>query len=261
MDDTRITLSDAQHQRLASPYNEQLESDHTWDLNAFEPAGGIHSTANDMLKLLAAGMSDDERPVVQATHRAWTKLEKSPVGGGIGLAWCVARDGVSWWHNGRTGGYSSAAFVCPPKQLGVVLLVNTASEAPAGVAEKILQSLLGIKTEPIVVRKAIKVPPEVLRQYVGSYALSQSFSITVTLEDGQLKAQATGQGKFPIFPESADRFFLQDRRRSTDVRQRGRRPSDQAHPAPKRPQSAGHEDRRACRAVRRAAPAEATAPR
>ena len=174
---------------------------------AFNPAGGIRSTANDMLKLLAAGMSNDDRPVVRATHRAWTKLNDSFTGGGICMAWCVAKDGVSRWHNGRTGGYSSIAFACPPKQLGVVLLANTASNAPLVVGDAILQSLQGIEPEPIVVRNPIDVPPEVLRQYVGSYELAPKFTIAITLDDGLLKAQATGQGKVPILPRTETDFY------------------------------------------------------
>jgi hypothetical protein len=33
------------------------------------------------------------------------------------------------------------------------------------------------------------------------------FAITITAEDGKLMAQATGQDKFQIFPESETKFF------------------------------------------------------
>jgi hypothetical protein len=48
----------------------------------------------------------------------------------------------------------------------------------------------------------------VLASYVGVYQLAPTFAITITLEDGQLMLQATGQSKNPIFPESATKFFL-----------------------------------------------------
>ena len=44
--------------------------------------------------------------------------------------------------------------------------------------------------------------------YVGKYELSSSFSVTVTLEDGALFAQPTGQGKFSLFAESETKFFM-----------------------------------------------------
>ena len=57
-------------------------------------------------------------------------------------------------------------------------------------------------------RKAITVSAEVLKQYTGTYPLSPAFAITVTLEGEQLMEQATGQPKFPIFPEAENKFFL-----------------------------------------------------
>lgn len=53
----------------------------------------------------------------------------------------------------------------------------------------------------------ISVSEEILARYVGSYALAPNFILTVTLEDGQLVTQATGQGKLPIFAETETKFF------------------------------------------------------
>ena len=56
--------------------------------------------------------------------------------------------------------------------------------------------------------KEITVSPAVLESYVGTYELKPSFNIVVTLEDGQLMMQATGQLKVPLFAESETKFFL-----------------------------------------------------
>ena len=47
-----------------------------------------------------------------------------------------------------------------------------------------------------------------LQDYVGTYQLTPSFSLSMTLENGQLMTQATGQPKFPLFAESETKFFL-----------------------------------------------------
>lgn len=57
-------------------------------------------------------------------------------------------------------------------------------------------------------RKEIYVSPEILKQYVGTYELQPGFDLVVTLEDGQLMSQATGQGKLPMFAETETKFFL-----------------------------------------------------
>jgi hypothetical protein len=57
--------------------------------------------------------------------------------------------------------------------------------------------------------KEIKVAPEVLSKYVGIYAMSPTVNMTITLVDGQLVSQMTGQGKVGLSPESATTFTPQ----------------------------------------------------
>lgn len=207
MSDTRITLSADQKKRLAPPYDAQLDDERNWDFDALAGAGALRSTANDMLKFAAAALSDDKQPVAKAIHTAWTPHSGKPGDIRVGLAWHQARDGETWWHNGQTAGYSSALFIYPPKKLAVVVLVNTATDKTTPLAEKILQSMLGHSPTPLPVRQTVDVAADVLKAYVGKYALSPLFAITVTLEDGKLMAQATGQSKTEVFPESESKFF------------------------------------------------------
>jgi len=57
-------------------------------------------------------------------------------------------------------------------------------------------------------RTAITLPQSVLQRYPGTYQLAPGFNLTITLEDGQLISQATGQGKAPLFAEAEGKFFL-----------------------------------------------------
>ncbi|HEV2352036.1 MAG TPA: DUF3471 domain-containing protein [Terriglobia bacterium] len=50
--------------------------------------------------------------------------------------------------------------------------------------------------------------PAILAQYVGTYELAPGFGIVMTIENGQMMTQATGQFKFPLFAESESKFFL-----------------------------------------------------
>ena len=49
---------------------------------------------------------------------------------------------------------------------------------------------------------------ELLKKYVGKYELTPDFAITITKEEKQMKAQATGQPQFNIFPQSENKFYL-----------------------------------------------------
>ena len=65
--------------------------------------------------------------------------------------------------------------------------------------------------EPIPAdRVAVAVEPSTLPGLTGTYALAPGFDIVVTLEEGKLFAQATGQEKLELHAESADRWFLKE---------------------------------------------------
>ena len=57
-------------------------------------------------------------------------------------------------------------------------------------------------------RKEVKVDPKLFDGYVGQYRLAPNFILTITREGDGLFAQATGQPKFQIFPDSEREFFL-----------------------------------------------------
>jgi hypothetical protein len=57
------------------------------------------------------------------------------------------------------------------------------------------------------VRTTVKVDEKTLQQYAGSYELRPGFNLVVTVENGQLMTQATGQPMFPVYAESETRFF------------------------------------------------------
>ena len=46
-----------------------------------------------------------------------------------------------------------------------------------------------------------------LGSYVGTYELVPGFEIVISREDNSLKAQATGQSAFPIYPKTENEFY------------------------------------------------------
>jgi CubicO group peptidase (beta-lactamase class C family) len=57
-------------------------------------------------------------------------------------------------------------------------------------------------------RTEIVLPPAALARYPGTYRLQPGLDLVITLENGQLVSQATGQAKAPLFAEAENRFFL-----------------------------------------------------
>jgi len=65
----------------------------------------------------------------------------------------------------------------------------------------------GVNYSETKIRKAIQLDAKILEAYTGKYEFQPGFALTVSLENGRLFAQATGQQKLEIFAESETDFF------------------------------------------------------
>ena len=55
--------------------------------------------------------------------------------------------------------------------------------------------------------KDAEVSKEILKNYTGTYNLLPNFNVVISKEEGKLFAQASGQPKFQIFPETVSKFY------------------------------------------------------
>ncbi|HUD99698.1 MAG TPA: serine hydrolase [Bryobacteraceae bacterium] len=208
MTSTSITLSESQKKRLAPGYNDQLKPVKNWDLTALAGAGAIRSTANDMLKFVAANLDLTDSPLRAAMHRMRSIDRSTDMPDvKIAMAWHIFTkyDEQIYWHNGGTAGYRSFVGFNPAKKEGVVVLCNAFLDND-DLGRHILEPRYPITTYRE--HKETTVDPAVLERYVGEYELSPQFKITVTRDGSHLYAQATAQPRFEIFPESETEFFL-----------------------------------------------------
>jgi hypothetical protein len=111
-------------------------------------------------------------------------------------------------HGGGINGFSTMFTRVPEDRLAVIVLSNVENVNTGGIARDIVSLLYGKPYQVPVERTAVTVKPEVLAAYVGKYQIAPTFILTVTLEDGNLMTQATGQGKLQVYAESETKFFL-----------------------------------------------------
>ena len=210
MTNTQITLSPDLQKRLAIGHNTGGEAVKNWDLPSLAGAGAIRSTANDLLKFVAAnlGLTKSELfPAMQLMQQPRHGAGSATMD--IGLAWHIAKkfDTVLIWHNGGTGGYRSFMGFDPQKKCGVVVLANSANSID-DLGFHLLQSKYPLtKFEAKKERVAIQLKPETLENFVGRYELAPNVFLDVRREGDQLMARLTGQSYFAIYPESETEFF------------------------------------------------------
>ncbi len=129
--------------RLAPPYDERLWLVENWDLPALAGAGGIRSTVNDMLKFIKANLANDDTPISQAIRLSHRKLYTMENGKGVGMAWNISPNGLILFHDGTTGGYHSWLAVVPSRNVGVVVLANSANNLVTKFGDAVTRIAIG----------------------------------------------------------------------------------------------------------------------
>ncbi|MFA6070561.1 MAG: serine hydrolase [Janthinobacterium sp.] len=208
MRSTSNTPSHGMLARLAPGHLLSGEPTPAWELNVVAPAGGVYSSARDMVAYLQAYMFKPLRPYALAIQpqRPLTPDGETK----IGLAWLLEQrqgQGQAYaWHSGQTGGYSSYAAFTTDGKRGVVVLTNTARDVDAlGLSTLLPGTPLPPLKKP---QTAIELPRAALNEYVGEYPMGTDFTLTVTLGKQGLEAAGTGVGSAPLFASAKDQFFF-----------------------------------------------------
>lgn len=167
-------------------------------------AGSIYSTVGDLYKWDRALYTN--RVVSQVLlQKAFTPYKSN-----YGYGWQIdtVYNKKITEHGGGITGFVSFILRVLDDQTCIIVLSNLPSCNPEIIASHINGLLNGVKPGPLAERKEIHLNPETLKLYSGEYALTPSFHIMITLENGSLEAQATHQGKNKLYAEKANFFFL-----------------------------------------------------
>ena len=211
---TSITLTPWMRDHLALGHDAQGSIVANWDLPTLAGAGALRSTTLDMLKFLGANLHPERGTLGRAMALAQHERAPAAPSMSIGLNWLITRAGADTivWHNGGTGGYRSFVGFVPSRKLGVVVLTNSGGAGADDIGMHLLNPNLPLAPAPAAVpqRTAIELSPGVLARYVGRYQLAPNFVLDVTVRDGAMYVQATGQPMVRLWAESESRFFLKE---------------------------------------------------
>ncbi len=137
--------------------------------NLMPAAGGMVSTANDLLKFLSMVMGYQDTKL--APSMAALLQTRRPAGGHEqALGWWIIGTGEDAivFHDGGSFGFSSSLAWQPQRRVGVVVLSNQTTGA-AGIARHLLQPSVPLEQPKRARRTEITLDAAVLDRYVGRY--------------------------------------------------------------------------------------------
>jgi CubicO group peptidase (beta-lactamase class C family) len=150
MNDTTLRPTPEQEQHLAQGHNRAGRDAPRWPVYAWYAAGGLRSTAHDMISFAEACVGHSEvngRPV-SAELTAAMQLAQKPIftmpnGNKQAMAWVndVRGGAPVILKNGGTAGFGSGIAICPTKDAGIFIGMNQAGAQPVDKAVEILRHL------------------------------------------------------------------------------------------------------------------------
>jgi hypothetical protein len=166
-------------------------------------AGALYSTTEDLLRWEQGLFGGKLLSPVSLTKM--TTPFKNDYACGVGVRTVNGHKVVD--HGGGIEGFNTFLAYYPEDKVTVVVLANLNGNAPDAIATRLGAIMHGEKVELPSERKEITVAPKLLEQYVGTYELAPKINMMITVANGQLISQVSGQGKVPLFAMSETKFF------------------------------------------------------
>jgi CubicO group peptidase (beta-lactamase class C family) len=170
-----------------------------WDMSIPQGAGGLYSTTHDLLKW-EQGLFGGQLLRPQSLTLLTTPVRDQYA---FGVFVTKAEGNTTVAHSGGLDGFNTYMAYDPDRRMIVIVLGNLNGPAP----DSLGASLLALSREDISQVAGSSAPaPEVLESYAGIYQLTPTSSITVSVVNGRLTSQATGENGVELDPVSADAF-------------------------------------------------------
>jgi CubicO group peptidase (beta-lactamase class C family) len=173
------------------------------DMTVPYAAGGLYSTTEDLLRWEQALFGG--KILSAASLRKMTTPAKNDYAFGLSVDKNAGHKVIQ--HSGGIDGFNTKLAYYPDDKVTVVALSNLNGPGADSIVDKLGALAHGAAVQLISERKEITVPTDVLKKYVGTYAAAPEINMMITLDGEQLVSQVSGQGKVPLFAQSATSFF------------------------------------------------------
>jgi CubicO group peptidase (beta-lactamase class C family) len=205
MKDTAITLTAEQEKRFVNGHDAYYQPVPHWDAGAnLEGVGGLRSSLRDMAILAEAMAGRRDTPLKESIALALEPIGGSGGSSSTGYAWITNTIGGTTirGHGGATAGFRAAIQVNPRTRTAAVVLVD--SSAPF---DDLAMHLVDPDIPLVKKRVGLATDVETLKQYVGRYKFTPTFTLELFMDGKRLMAQGHAPLPEEVLREGPDVFF------------------------------------------------------
>jgi CubicO group peptidase (beta-lactamase class C family) len=173
-------------------------------------AAGLWTTPSDLALYLMEVQRSLKGEANHVLSQKMTKEMLTPGMGEYGLGLSIGGSAANpyFGHGGVNAGFESTMTAYEQEGEGAVVM--TSAQGGGRLADEVMRSIAVVYHWPDFqpkVRAVVTVDPKILASYAGTYELRPKFDLVVTVDEGHLVTQATGQSSFSMLAESETKFF------------------------------------------------------
>ncbi|HTE23700.1 serine hydrolase [Flavitalea sp.] len=177
-----------------------------------QAAAGLWTNPTDLAKYIIETQLSYLGKSSKVLSPETTRLRLTPVvnkEAALGAFIMTKGNATYFQHGGANEGFRCQYFGDIENGNGVVVMVNSDNGAILNEIINSVATVYGWKDfyNPVL-KKLTSVGNDALKTYIGKYEMNPGFNITISLESNQLKAGATNQPTFDIYPEAENTFFV-----------------------------------------------------
>ncbi len=211
LSDTDLEVAASARPREAQGYDVDLKPVSPSHEGALSPAGGLHTTADDLLRFLALFLKGEGPGELPKAARLMLTVDRpgEDKDTRMALGWrrTTTHGETYYWSNGSGDGSRTFMGFNPRRGTAVVALINASSgEGVDDIGRLVLDPAQAVDLKIPAVHHQINLAAGALDHFLGTYQYAPDDRIEITRGVTGLLA-GSGPGQFVIYPDGASHFF------------------------------------------------------
>lgn len=186
--------------------NNEIEKTEYRDMSNAHASGALYSTIEDLF-IWDRALYSEELINNGSKEKMFTEF-KDNYGYGWGIVNILNHKMIG--HYGEIDGFTSNISRYTNDDICIIVLSNFEHSPIERISYDLAAIVFNEKYTPPEIIKTIKLTESILHSYVGKYELKPNFVFDISISDGRLYCQPTGQSKLELLPISETEFFLKE---------------------------------------------------